>query len=88
MRNMPGFMPANYDSEPDMFGNNIVAIFPKGAKGIALAEHKDETGKIWWFVIMGREPLPKTKISNNSSNFPIRQLSGWMSNDYLKRLDL
>jgi len=88
MRNIPGFLPEGYVSEPDMFENNIIAIYPKGSRGIALAEKMDETGRVWWFVVMGRYPEPETKAGVPMFDFlPIKQLSGWMSSRYLKRLD-
>jgi len=88
MRNMPGFLPDNESGNYEMFENNVVAIYPKGSLGVALAEKTDETGRVWWFVVMGRYPEPDTKAAVPMFDFlPINQLSGWMSSRYLKRLD-
>jgi hypothetical protein len=66
---------------------NVIAEFPAGTKGVAIAENTDSTGRIWWFVIMDRDVVPSLSIfhSGNNSEYPYK-VSGWMSSRYLERL--
>lgn len=76
----------NGDSKND-FGN-IIGEFATNDSGIALAESKDETGRIWWFVMMYNN-ISKDKsyfhIDNDNSGYHRKkQVYGWMSSKYLK----
>lgn len=62
---------------------NIIAEFRKGAKGKALAEKMDDTGRVWWFVEIGPDHKPVTTVFYDIENTKVR---GWMSSRYLKRL--
>lgn len=67
--------------EGDEVIGNVLAEFKKGDKGMAIAEKADNTGKIWWFVIM--EPTAEQTYSrfyDNKSQYTM----GWMSSRYLK----
>lgn len=74
-----------FDGE-DIEGN-IVAKFPSGSEGYALAEQPDETGRVWWLVIM-KNNLPSTNSlfhkgwNNEEEGFSM----GWMSSRYLEAL--
>ena len=67
---------------------NLIAIYPKGSEGIAIAESKDDTGRTWWFVLMKNNLEPLISImhegSNNSSKY---YTMGWMSNRFVKRVE-
>lgn len=65
---------------------NIIAEFPKGSTGLAVAEQTDKTGRIWWFVIMDAVNKPSSSIfyGGNNNELPFKT-SGWMSSRYLKK---
>ncbi|WP_417265687.1 hypothetical protein [Brumimicrobium sp.] len=66
---------------------NVIAEFPAGTKGVAIAEHIDSTGRVWWFVIIERDASPSFSIfhSGNNNEYPYK-VSGWMSSRYLEQL--
>ena len=63
---------------------NALAEYGRGARGIALAERTDATGRVWWFVRMdGRTPPVDAQFSQeNSEGVPMDRL-GWMSSRFL-----
>lgn len=66
---------------------NTIAEYPKGAKGLALAEKKDETGRVWWFVLMFNNEDPKNSFFSDlgSNNINGKYLNlGWMSSNFLE----
>ena len=66
---------------------NVIAEYGLGAKGYALAEKKDDTGRIWWFVIMLNNNLPiKSMFSEGSNNENKFYSIGWMSSRYLEEV--
>jgi hypothetical protein len=63
--------------------------FTKGAKGLALAEEKDGTDRIWWFVLMdANNPIVKIEdFSYKGANSAMpADLLGWMSSRYLEEV--
>jgi len=67
--------------ERDEVIGNVLSEFKKDDKGVAIAEKADNTGRIWWFVIM--EPAAEQTYSrfyDNKSQYTM----GWMSSRYLK----
>lgn len=79
----------SYDNLPEdeIIDGNTAAIYPEGSRGYAIAEQTDETGRVWWFVIMENniEPLKSNLYTgNNKLNF--RSL-GWMSSRFVKKLN-
>jgi hypothetical protein len=67
--------------EGDKVIGNVLAEFKTGDKGTAIAEKIDNTGRIWWFVIM--DPVAEqtyTRFNDNKS----QSTMGWMSSRYLK----
>ena len=66
---------------------NIIAEFEKGTKGYAIAESVDDTGRIWWFVIISNLSTAKSSIfhsgDNNDSSY---EFAGWMSSRFVKEL--
>jgi hypothetical protein len=70
----------------DVVNGNILATYTKGATGYAIAEKIDDTGRIWWYVIMDNKLPPKNTSFyagfDDSNNY---QSSGWMSSRYLTR---
>jgi len=80
------------DSTTDYFGRdfygNEIAEYPKGSLGYALAEKKDSSGRIWWFVLMTNNIIPIRSFYPRWEGAPIKYFSiGWMSSKYLERLD-
>lgn len=63
---------------------NVMAVYGRGARGIAMAERADSTGRVWWFVRMdGRTPPREAQIEENPDH-PVRtDRLGWMSSRFL-----
>ena len=75
------------ESEYEINGN-VVARYGKGAIGCAIAEKTDETGRIWWFVIMYNKAYPDFDLLynvNNNNDYKYYSV-GWMSSRYLKAI--
>jgi hypothetical protein len=67
---------------------NVVAEYSKGAEGYAIAQTKDKTGRIWWFVIMLNNNKPTQSIFDGGDNDDYKFYSlGWMSSKYLEKLE-
>jgi len=65
---------------------NIVQIYKSKSKGYAIAEEKDSTGRIWWFVIMMNNLDIKGTLSEGGNNEIKNYSIGWMSSRYLKEI--
>lgn len=66
----------NYDR------GNIIAEYGTRDTGTALASRSDNTGRVWWFVVMDK---PKHyDLFHNYSYYRNEQWAGWMSSRYLK----
>lgn len=66
---------------------NVMAEYGRGARGTALAERTDSTGRVWWFVRMdGATPPRDAHISAPEDHagrvLPTDRL-GWMSSRFL-----
>lgn len=65
---------------------NSMAEYGRGARGIALAEQTDSTGRVWWFVRMdGRTPPTAAQVDEPwHDDHPVRaDRLGWMSSRFL-----
>jgi hypothetical protein len=63
---------------------NAVAEFARGARGVALAEKTDETGRVWWFVRMDGRTWPTSAQIAFLHDDPMRMdRLGWMSSRFL-----
>jgi hypothetical protein len=78
---------------PEIKDDNIQAVFKKGDKGTALSSLKDETGRVWWFVIMDNNiDKPESNFDFVESEFMSPQKArdkkwyGWISSRYLEEL--
>lgn len=78
---------------------NVIAYYKKGTTGTALAEKKDSTGRVWWFVqIDAHIRADKTELFETSWEYvevcirdrvpaiPCYTL-GWMSSRYLQKIE-
>jgi|GEM_PF-2418344 len=63
---------------------NASADYGRGARGIALAESTDATGRVWWYVLMDGEtpPLAAAYTEEPGNPVPLDRL-GWMSSRFL-----
>jgi hypothetical protein len=63
---------------------NVMAEYGRGARGIAMAERADSTGRVWWFVRMdGRTPPREAQVEEDPEH-PVRtDRLGWMSSRFL-----
>lgn len=87
---------AKIDSTTDYFYRewygNTIATYSKGSYGYALAERKDSTNRIWWFVLMKNNIKPTNSYYPDCNDpgwkdSPKEYYStGWMSSRYLKTL--
>ncbi len=67
---------------------NVVAEYSKGAEGYAIAQTKDKTGRIWWFVIMLNNNKPIQSIFDGGDNGDYKFYSlGWISSKYLEKVE-
>lgn len=73
--------PGEVTPRGEKFIGNIIAEFPRGSRGEAVAEYKDTTDRVWWFVLMDRDA--KT-ITNHFYADEDGNKSGWMSSRYLE----
>ncbi len=67
---------------------NIIAEYPKGSTGTALATFTDEDGTEWWFVLMDNNKKPQNCIFHpGRNNEAPAKYYGWMSSTYLEVLE-
>ncbi|WP_147377301.1 hypothetical protein [Mangrovibacterium diazotrophicum] len=67
---------------------NIFAEYPKDSDGIAIAEQIDNTGRVWWFVMMKNNIKPNWSLYVNGDNndSPAYYL-GWVSSRFVKKIE-
>lgn len=69
-------------------GSNFAAEYRRGARGVALAESRDSTGRVWWYVLMDGRTPPDTAQDvfvfdeTEDRDVPGDRL-GWMSSRFL-----
>ncbi|HYR11292.1 MAG TPA: hypothetical protein VEQ60_26155, partial [Longimicrobium sp.] len=65
---------------------NVMAEYGAGARGIAIAERTDSTGRVWWFVRMDGATPPRAAqaepVDHDNRVLTIDRL-GWMSSRFL-----
>jgi hypothetical protein len=68
---------------------NASADYGRGARGVALAESTDATGRVWWYVLMDGEtpPLAASYTEEPGNPVPLDRL-GWMSSRFLTETHL
>lgn len=90
LRESPGIDPATADGE-DWYRweghGNALAEYGRGARGTAIAERTDSTGRVWWFVRMEGGTPPRdaqTSAPHDPAGreMPVDRL-GWMSSRFL-----
>jgi hypothetical protein len=74
----------NGENQKKGSGNSIGRL-AKGSKGIALAKSADNNGRVWLYVEIDEEYLPKNNIIYLSDKFPTK-LTGWISDRFVKIL--
>lgn len=70
-------------------GQNISASFTTGDTGTAIAKKVDETGRVWWLVIMDTMPtpqFPKLFYEGNNDIFNYKPV-GWISSRYVEKIE-
>ncbi|MFA0964442.1 hypothetical protein AB9P05_21730 [Roseivirga sp. BDSF3-8] len=68
-------------------GQNIVTVYHQGDKGTALAEWEDDTGRVWWLVVMDDTPNRNNSLFYGGNNdYKHYKAIGWMSSRYLRPL--
>lgn len=78
---------SNNERDFDAIGN-ILAEFPEGTEGTALAEKTDETGRVWWFVYFDPISRPSNSLFHGSSNYEgLFKFAGWTSSRYVEKID-
>ena len=67
---------------------NAMAEYGRGARGVALAEQADATGRLWWFVLMDARTPPRDAQVEDYTDEAGRRVSwdrlGWMSSRFLQ----
>jgi hypothetical protein len=88
LRDSPGIdtPPANGEDWHLWEGHgNALAEYARGARGIALAEQTDATGRVWWFVLMDGRTGPQDAQFGGIQDDPLRMdRVGWMSSRFLQ----
>ncbi|HEU0298074.1 MAG TPA: hypothetical protein VFR37_01440 [Longimicrobium sp.] len=63
---------------------NAMAEYGPGARGTAIAERTDETGRVWWFVrVDGRTPPRAAQVGEDPEHAITMDRLGWMSSRFL-----
>lgn len=70
---------SQFEQKP-VYGNTL-AEFSKGSKGEAIAEKPDDTGRVWWFVIMDSDAKAEY---NRFYGDQTASKAGWMSSRFLE----
>lgn len=88
LREQPVIDDKHDEQESDFEGmpiyGNALAEFGKGSKGEAIAEKPDETGRVWWFVIMdGDAKVEYDRFYGDQK----ASKAGWMSSRFLEVLN-
>jgi hypothetical protein len=74
--------------EDEIIDGNTAAIFPIDSRGFAIAEETDDTGRVWWFVIMeNNESLIKSNLYPGNNKVMGYRTLGWMSSRYVRKLN-
>lgn len=77
----------SFDFNP-IDGQNIIASYKFGDKGVAYAEATDSTGRVWWFVVMDSIPDEGESLFYDGNNeFEDYRPTGWISSRYLKIIE-
>ncbi|MCT4646858.1 MAG: hypothetical protein N4A74_17850 [Carboxylicivirga sp.] len=69
---------------PDDSKGNQLKSYTTGDSGIALAEQKDSTGRIWWYVAMDNKE--KRNVETDEPDFFPPKYVGWMSSKFLEEI--
>lgn len=70
---------------PDESRGNLMKEYTTGDIGTAIAESTDETGRVWWYVIMEPKGYRTEKTNVESAFAP--KIKGWMSSRFVKVLN-
>lgn len=63
---------------------NVMAEYGRGARGTAIAERTDATGRVWWFVRMdGRTPPRDAQVGEDPEHRVTMDRLGWMSSRFV-----
>jgi hypothetical protein len=85
MRFSPGITDKPPAIDDPMLKGNIIAMFPKGASGIAWAKKTDATGREWWLVEMEPQASLAYTVFYDEEDKPTWYY-GWMSSRFLERI--
>ncbi|WP_422358746.1 hypothetical protein [Reichenbachiella sp.] len=77
----------DFNSWMGTFDGNTCAIYPKGSRGVAVAESTDETGRVWWFVIMDNNIAPIKSLMYFGDKPMMSKSMGWMSSRFVEVQD-
>ena len=80
-----GLKSGSFDFDP-IENQNIIAVYSTGDTGTAIAESIDETGRVWWFVIMDSYPdKSKSVFYKGNNKFDSYNPVGWISNRFVEK---
>lgn len=81
--------PMKEDTATYLYGaiveGNTVAKYPKNAKGLAWAEYKDKSNRVWWFVEMYPADNLKNNLIYRRDSLVAPRALGWMSSRFVQK---
>lgn len=65
---------------------NTIGVLSSGTKGTAYAAAEDETGRVWWYVLIDKEYEMEDTYINYEYHESKPYLLGWISSRYVKQV--
>ncbi len=76
-----------HESYSESSKGNIMVTYPKNSSGVAIAKSKDDTGRVWWFVVMSENNrILESKLYSGYHDLEKFKIVGWMSSRYVESL--
>lgn len=78
-------------NSPEINDHNIICELSNGDQGMALASKTDETGRVWWFVLVDNNIQKSTDdyfyIDSSSPEGLNKKMLGWISSRFAKKVE-
>lgn len=89
LRSSPEINDAPGESQWGPARGNVLAEYGRDAEGIALGESVDQSGRVWWFVVMNPSTPPRNALHRDDTEKgrPAAARAGWMSSRFVRVTD-